>query len=240
MKIGELAKSTGLSVRALHHYDEMGLLKPSMRTQSGHRIYTENDILRLHKIISLKQLDLPLEQVGEIIGQPVSFIQETLDRQLEKLESEIEQKQVIHRRIRAASDYVRLKDQVELPELVNVIKDLVLNEKYFSKEQWLDFEKRGNELGTEKVKEALDEFPKLIQQVQHEMDSATPPDHPKVVKLINRWKELGELFTGNDPEVLEQAKRMHSENPGLKERHGVTPELIEYIKQAKQSMSLDN
>ena len=48
-KVGELAKRTGLSVRTLHHYDEIGLLSPSGRTQTGHRLYSTEDVLRLSR-----------------------------------------------------------------------------------------------------------------------------------------------------------------------------------------------
>jgi DNA-binding transcriptional MerR regulator len=47
MKVGELARRTGLTVRTLHHYDEIGLLSPSARTESGHRLYGQADVLRL-------------------------------------------------------------------------------------------------------------------------------------------------------------------------------------------------
>ncbi|SMQ87040.1 MerR HTH family regulatory protein [Bacillus sp. OV166] len=66
-KIGELAKQTGLSIRTLHHYDQIGLLSPSMYTESGHRIYNEIDIAKLQQIMSLKQLDFSLEKIKEVI-----------------------------------------------------------------------------------------------------------------------------------------------------------------------------
>ncbi|MEA2488332.1 MAG: hypothetical protein QOH21_124, partial [Acidobacteriota bacterium] len=55
-KIGELAKRTGVSVRTLHHYDEIGLLTPSHRTESGHRLYGREEVIRLQQIVSLRQV----------------------------------------------------------------------------------------------------------------------------------------------------------------------------------------
>ena len=49
LKVGELAKRTGMTVRALHHYDEIGLLRPSLHTESGHRLYTTVDVGRLDR-----------------------------------------------------------------------------------------------------------------------------------------------------------------------------------------------
>ncbi len=61
LRIGELARRTGLSVRALHHYDAIGLLVPSARTDAGHRRYTAEDVARLQQIASLRALGLPLD-----------------------------------------------------------------------------------------------------------------------------------------------------------------------------------
>jgi DNA-binding transcriptional MerR regulator len=63
-KVGELARATGLTVRALHHYDELGLLVPSERTQAGHRLYGEDDVRRLYRVVALRHLGLPLSERG--------------------------------------------------------------------------------------------------------------------------------------------------------------------------------
>ncbi len=68
--IGEIAKKTGVSIRTLRYYDEIGLLQPTKDPSSGHRIYTEEDILQLHKIMSLKFIGLSLEEIRQYIHQP--------------------------------------------------------------------------------------------------------------------------------------------------------------------------
>ncbi|MGH2907848.1 MAG: MerR family transcriptional regulator, partial [Solirubrobacteraceae bacterium] len=57
-RIGELAAASGLSVRALRHYDELGLLTPSERTDSGYRLYSETEVRRLYRIVALRRLGL--------------------------------------------------------------------------------------------------------------------------------------------------------------------------------------
>ena len=64
-KVGELASLTGLTVRTLHHYDEINLLKPCEYTDSGHRLYGEEDIIRLQQILSLRQLGFSLEEIKD-------------------------------------------------------------------------------------------------------------------------------------------------------------------------------
>ncbi len=66
-KVGELAKQTGLTVRTLHHYDEIGLLKPSRRTRSGHRLYGEADVQRLYRILALRRLGFALSEIETVL-----------------------------------------------------------------------------------------------------------------------------------------------------------------------------
>lgn len=69
-KVGELAKVTGITVRALHHYDQIRLLVPSLHSDAGHRLYSGKDIARLQQIISLKQLGFSLDEIGELLDNP--------------------------------------------------------------------------------------------------------------------------------------------------------------------------
>src|SRR5262245_1930183 len=70
LKVGELARRTGLTVRMLHHYDEVGLLRPSLHTGAGHRLYTAGDVARLQQVLSLRQLGFSLEQVRDCLDRP--------------------------------------------------------------------------------------------------------------------------------------------------------------------------
>lgn len=69
-KVGALAKATGLTVRALHHYDHIGLLKPSARSAAGHRLYTAGDVARLYRVSLLRRLGFPLEQITSVLDDP--------------------------------------------------------------------------------------------------------------------------------------------------------------------------
>jgi DNA-binding transcriptional MerR regulator len=69
MRVGAVAKRTGLSVRALHHYEEAGLLQPSRSTDSRYRLYDQGDLLRLLQIKSLRQLGFSLQEIAELFGR---------------------------------------------------------------------------------------------------------------------------------------------------------------------------
>ena len=66
LKVGELARNTGLTVRTLHHWDELGLLQPGDRTDAGHRLYGEEQVVRLQHIVTLRTLGFALEEFDAV------------------------------------------------------------------------------------------------------------------------------------------------------------------------------
>lgn len=85
-KVGEVAEATGLTVRTLHHYDEIGLLVASGRTPSGHRLYSPVDIERLYRICLLRRLGLPLGEIASVLDDPEWDTRSALVRHRAELE----------------------------------------------------------------------------------------------------------------------------------------------------------
>jgi DNA-binding transcriptional MerR regulator len=85
-KVGEVAEATGLTVRTLHHYDEIGLLAASGRTPSGHRLYSPADIERLYRICLLRRLGLPLGDIASVLDDPEWDTRNALVRHRAELE----------------------------------------------------------------------------------------------------------------------------------------------------------
>src|SRR6186997_276801 len=90
LKVGELARRTGLTIRTLHHYDEIGLLKPSLHTESGHRLYTTADVARLQQVRSLRQLGFSLEEVRDCLDRPDFSPLEVICLHVSRLREQIE------------------------------------------------------------------------------------------------------------------------------------------------------
>lgn len=69
LTVGELSRASGVTVRTLHHYDEIGLCRPSQRTAAGYRLYDEADVLRLQQVLVLRELGLPLDEIAAAIDE---------------------------------------------------------------------------------------------------------------------------------------------------------------------------
>lgn len=81
--INEISKLTGVSIRRLHHYDEIGLLVPSKRTEANYRMYSEEDVERLYQILLFKELDFPLQEIKRLLDDEEFDNQKALTMQRE-------------------------------------------------------------------------------------------------------------------------------------------------------------
>jgi DNA-binding transcriptional MerR regulator len=88
MKVKEVAVLAGISVRTLHHYDEIGLLVPDGETESGYRVYSEKNLELLQQILFFRELGFPLKQIKEIVQDPSFNRQEAMDLQRSMLVEE--------------------------------------------------------------------------------------------------------------------------------------------------------
>lgn len=88
--VNEVAKLTGVSVRTLHHYDAIGLLKPARVTEAGYRLYDDTALARLQSILLFRELQFPLKEIRDILDAPNFDAQEALDQQIKLLEMQRE------------------------------------------------------------------------------------------------------------------------------------------------------
>jgi DNA-binding transcriptional MerR regulator len=84
--VQEVSRLAGVSVRTLHHYDAIGLLKPTKVTGAGYRFYDDGALSRLHSILLFRELQFPLKEIGEMLDNPKFDPDEALERQIELLE----------------------------------------------------------------------------------------------------------------------------------------------------------
>jgi len=88
--VKKLAQLSGVSIRTLHHYDRLGLLKPLQRTESRYRLYGEQELLRLQQILFYKELDFPLAEIKELLTDPEFDLLSALESHKEGLEKKKE------------------------------------------------------------------------------------------------------------------------------------------------------
>lgn len=81
MKVKEVSKLTGISVRTLHHYDNIGLLTPDQLTEAGYRLYSDDNLATLQQILFFRELGFPLKKIKELLTSPAFDRQEAFEMQ---------------------------------------------------------------------------------------------------------------------------------------------------------------
>ena len=211
LKVGELARRTGLTVRTLHHYDEIGLLKPSLHTEAGHRLYTADDVARLQRVISLRQLGFPLEEVRDCLKRPDFAPLEVLGLHLARLREQIELQRKLCERLEAIAARLRTAGEVSAEEFLRTIEVMTMTEKLYTPEQLETMRKRREEAaaaGEDIAKKGQADWAALLAEYTAEMKKGTDPADPKLRALENRRQALVNAFTGGDAGIEQSLKRL--------------------------------
>jgi len=232
-KVGELAKRTGLTVRTLHHYDEIGLLSPSRRTRAGHRVYGESEVERLQRIVSLRQLGLGLEEVAAVLDGPEGTLGRVLDRQAAHIRERIRLETELVDRLEAATRWLRSAGTVSVESMLELMEVMMNVESYYSPEQLAYLKRRREELGEDVIRSAEAEWPQLIAKMKEAMERGADPSSPEVQALAQRWGELVNAFTGGHAGVTESLRRMYAEKMEASGGFmGIDASLMEYVGRA--------
>lgn len=89
LTVGGAASVVGVTVRTLHHWDEVGLAGPSQRTSGGHRLYDAADVARLHRVRLYRELGVPLADIAQLLDAPTEDAEESLTRQRDQVREHI-------------------------------------------------------------------------------------------------------------------------------------------------------
>jgi len=215
LKVGELARRTGLTVRTLHHYDEIGLLKPSLHTEAGYRLYTADDIARLQQVLSLRQLGFSLDEVRDCLDRPGFSPLEAIGLHLARLREQIEMQRKLCERLEMLAVHVRAAGEVSADEFLHAIEEMTilekLQEKYFTPEQLQSIKAAREQVGQEHLEQAQEAWAELIGLIRVEMDRGTDPADPKVQALARHWQDLLNKSTLGDPGIQQGMKRLWEE-----------------------------
>ena len=220
MRISEVAKLTGITVRTLHYYDEIGLLKPSEITEAGYRLYSREDLDILQQILFFRELDFPLSQIKEIMNNPNYDKEEALKKQKELL---IQQRQRIEGLIKLIEKRIEGDNNMSFKEFdMNEIEE---NKKKYAKEvkeRWgtskayEESEKKTSSYNKEKWGDINQETSEIFKGFAELRNS--DPGSEEVQELVRRWqKYITDNFYTCTNEILSGLGLMYVEDERFKE-----------------------
>ena len=125
-RIGQLASATGLSVRALHYYEEIGLLVASARSDAGHRLYSAGDIERLYRIALLRQMGLPLAEIHRALDDPEWNTRATVATHVRGLQRRLDGERRLHGRLVHLLASLETRDGGSTEDLLTILEEMTM------------------------------------------------------------------------------------------------------------------
>jgi len=238
IKIGDLAKRTGVSVRTLHYYDEIGLLRPRLVTASKHRVYGLAELVRLQQIKSLRRLGFSLDEVRACLDAPEFSPSRVLELHTRRLRDQIAQEQRLVALLETLSAGYRTSTMKTADDFIRIIEEITMIERSFTPDELAEIKERGAKLGTEHIKAAEAEWPKLIAHVRREMIEGTDPTSDRMRPLATRWRDLVREFTGGNPSIERKVRALYVDDPSRAERNGLDPAMFEYVGRAIRALGV--
>jgi DNA-binding transcriptional MerR regulator len=233
LKVGELAALANLTVRTLHHYDSIGLLQPSARSDAGYRLYDRDDVARLHQIQALRAFGMSLADIGLYLDSPEGSPLAVVERQLAALDRQLLET------TRVRGQLLRLRGQLAsgatpdlstwLTTLEQTMDIMSVYEKYFTPEEL-------EKLPMYRDDAAKAQWRALVEQAEGLMQSQVPPEAEAAKVFALRWLQAFERETAGAPEL---ATRLNVMAAHEQEAVGLPAPMFGYLMQAVAELRYD-
>lgn len=205
-RVREFAALAGVTVRALHHYDQLGLLRPLRRPGSGYRIYRDADFARLEQIVVLKFLGIPLRDIGPLLKK-TSGLKNALQKQRRVLSERRRQLDAAIGAIERAERSLNDSRDPDWSLFTLIVKEIEMQndadwtKKYYSEDARAKVDERRPLWSPELQAKVSRQWSDLIADIEAAVDRREDPSSAAAQSLAARWKDLLAGFTGGDPGV---------------------------------------
>jgi DNA-binding transcriptional MerR regulator len=196
-RVRDFAHITGVTVKALQHYDRLGLLRPS-RTPSGHRIYSDRDVERLQQIVALKSIGVPLKKIkavldgnGRSLAAALKSQHAILEDERRGLEHAMQAITIVHSDL-TSGQISETQALSRLVELLTIQSEVDAMRQYFSPEAWAKFGDYWVDWPPPRWRELFRDAEALLND---------QPDSEKAEALVARLNALWHAETGDDPQL---------------------------------------
>lgn len=208
-KIGEVAAVAKVSVRTLRHYDEIGLLRPSRRSEAGYRLYTSGDLVRLQQILFIRELGLGLAQIRRVMLDPAFDTGRALRRQRDLLEEKARHTGALVDAVDRALRAFEKGEPMDTEEMFEVLGEFdpsayeaEAEERWGDTEAYAESARRTKRYTKDDWKRIQAESAEITAALVAALERGLPPDDPAVQTIVERhWKHLERWFYTPTPEM---------------------------------------
>jgi DNA-binding transcriptional MerR regulator len=241
-RVGEVATLTRVSVRTLHHYDRIGLLRPAARSAGGYRVYGEDDLLRLQQILTLRYLGFPLKRIGELLDRPDFDLVASLRVQRRAVRDRIAALERVSAALgemvdrRLATGEWSWESVIAASGAVSAgpTQGVQTMEAYYTPEQMKQFAAVGEAVGAEEIAAVEAAWTALMAEVRANRER--DPASPEAQALGARWEALTERTMrgyGPYPELKEAIRANYERGAFAGHEHAPQAEDFAFIERVK-------
>ncbi|GAA3919491.1 MerR family transcriptional regulator [Streptomyces gulbargensis] len=197
LTVGQASARLGVTVRALHHWDEIGLARPSLRTAAGYRLYTTGDLERLHRVVVYRELGLGLDRIGALLDATTTDVAGTLRAQRAHVAARIDRL----RRLSAGLD--RMIEAQERGPLLSAEEQAAVfgpgwdpdwpseaRRRYGGTTQWQQYAEGAAARGPEEWQAVTEAMAGFERDLGEAMDAGVVPGGPEADRLVDRHREV--------------------------------------------------
>lgn len=244
----EAARRLGVSVKALRLYEAKGLVRP-MRDGNGWRVYGPDAMARIHQVLALKRMGLPLQRIAALLEGRRLGLAEVLELQERQLGQEARRLDRALDLVRAARRRLDRGEALSIDDLATLTHETTMTDtlsaedwraifdplarKHYTADQLQALEARWEEGVDEAEIQRL--WAETFAEVRALMAEGVSPDTPPAMSLARRWKMLQDRFTQGDAQMAESARTVWTEamtDPDAAAKLPVTPQMFAWIGQA--------
>ncbi|MFO1446259.1 MerR family transcriptional regulator [Bacillus sp. Bva_UNVM-123] len=204
--IGQVSKKTGVTVRTLDYYDEIGLITPSSTTSGGHRLYDESNVMRLEQVLAFKYMGFTLDEIKEMLTDSTATWKESIEQQLIAVRQKQKILQALEQALEGVLYSIQFEKEVKWDKIFNIIRmfqedpevTLHIFEKYFSGEELNSVLFRNEEI----PKEELIAYGDIIIEIRNHLH--IDPGSEKALQLVQKWLDQVHRMFGNDEALLDK------------------------------------
>ncbi|CCQ57595.1 MULTISPECIES: MerR family transcriptional regulator [Crocosphaera] len=231
LQIGELAKQTGLSIRTLRYYDEIGLLMPSHRTEAEYRLYSEADIARLQQILSLRQLGFALKEIRQCLENPDFSLGNVINLHLARLQEQMAVSQSLFSKLSTLAQKLQNSESVAVEDLMQIIENLTMTQQYLTQEQ--------HDLLEARLNQGQAEWLDFVEQAKSHITQGRDLNDPEVRQMAWQWRSDIRSFVADDLQLYEALIQLYQQEGAEAASWGtLDAPTLEYILKAVALLSV--
>jgi DNA-binding transcriptional MerR regulator len=244
MNVGEVAALAGVTVRALHHYDRIGLLSPSQRSAAGYRRYTTADLDRLHRVLVYRELGFPLEEVATLLDDPDADPAAHLRRQHRLLRDRLERTQAMVEAVEKEMEAQQMGISLTPEERFEVFGEhdpsehaAEAEERWGDTEAWAQSQRRTSAYGKEDWIRIKEEGEDIERRFAEALQDGVPADSPQAMDLAEEHRQqISRNFYDCPPGMHAGLGRMYVEDERFAAHYDQrAPGLAQYVSTAVQA-----